>query len=652
MNAHHLRFFLRQYIEHKDPANLRLHVVSNALSWLALCAVFSQVPLPGLDALPPALANLGAAFAALSVLYWAPVDPLLSLGIGLYTAAFAAVPGVPWGPPGPETHSLWVGVAPLLVFIAGGLSALFAHMYYHEHCSFLADEPKGRAAIETTHAVIWGPFHFWLEGLLAAGYRPKLRAELDAAERAAILRRRNVPWSCWGETASAEPAVVCVPQTSEDVRDVVREAVAAGRNVRVVASGFTWPSFSATGDYLLFTERLCQVEIDRADPANPVVWAGAGTTNRQLNAALAAQGLTLPYNVVLETVRIGGLVSVGTHGSGRETATMSDLVLALEVVDAQGELRVLSAETLGEEGMRAARMAFGLFGIITRVRLKVEPLFAVVQNDSLHDEGEVLARLPELVARHDSVELFWMPYTDRLWLRTLDRLPAGDRRRPERLGFLFMTSHFFQMLIFIGGLRRMAPRFPALAPALMRLGVRFLLFRERVLAQADAQHFRRWVELAKCRCVEVAFKCDPAMTGPKAAWLDTRRLVEEKRKAGEYPLNLAVNMRFVGPSDALLSPAFGPGVSCYVEALSVHETQGWEAFSAELATAWLAQPGALPHWAKEFEGVPNIERLARERLGDRLTRFHTALRAAGVDATGRFANALTRRVGFSPEGGR
>ncbi len=46
MNRHHQRFVLRQYIEHKNPANRRLHVWTNGLAWLGLTTVLSQVPLP------------------------------------------------------------------------------------------------------------------------------------------------------------------------------------------------------------------------------------------------------------------------------------------------------------------------------------------------------------------------------------------------------------------------------------------------------------------------------------------------------------------------------------------------------------------------------------------------------------------------------
>ena len=59
---------------------------------------------------------------------------------------------------------------------------------------------------------------------------------------------------------------------------------------------------------------------------------------------------------------------------------------------------------------------------------------------------------------------------------------------------------------------------------------------------------------------------------------------------------------------------------------------------------WLAIPGALPHWAKEFEHVPGIVGIARERLGERLERFLGALESAGTDPDGMFVNPLIHRL--------
>lgn len=628
---------LTQWILHRNPTNLHVHLGAYAVGWLSLLTALSQVPMPW--GLPVVGAHLGTVALGLGVLAWAVIDLPVALGVGLLSVAWAALPGIPWGP----GHGLAGLIGPALGGLLAWAVTHSAHTYFHEHSLFL----RGRAVGASTHpsvgladtlfALSLGIFAYALIVLLRRGHRPALRARLEADERRALLQRVQVPWRNWSRNITAEPAQVSVPQTTADLADVVGTAATSGRRVRVVASGFTWSGFSTTSDLLIFCERLDQVEVD---PHEQAVWVGAGATNRQVNAILARAGRALPFNVVLETVRMAGLVSMGTHGSGRHTATMSDLVLALEVITAAGEVRVLSAATIGEEGMRAARMGFGLFGVIARVRLRTEPLCQIRQNNVLVDEDEVLARLPELMAIHDSVELFWMPYTDRIWLRTLDRTEAAAPKSRR----LSAAGHFLQMALCIRPLQFFTRRWPGLAVPIMRTGLRTMVFRSRVLTQPQAQHHRFWIEIVRCRCVEVGFKVGD-FTGVRHAWREARRLTQVHRERGKYPLNLALNLRFIGPSDALMAPAFGSGITCYIEALSTDGTPGWLEFARQLAAAWLAQPGALPHWAKEIEGIIEVETLPA--LIERRPRFLAALRATGIDPEGAFQNPLVRRMGLT-----
>jgi len=182
-----------------------------------------------------------------------------------------------------------------------------------------------------------GPFHFALDALLQAGWRPRLHALLDERERKALRVRHEVPWVNWAGIASCRAHFVYTPRTVEDLVAAVGEARASGQRVRVVASGFSWSSLVPSDDALIFCERLDRISVDVSDPARPAVWAEAGVTNRQLNRELERAGLCMPWNVVLETVRVAGIVSTGTHGTGKATATVGDLVEALEVVDSEGD---------------------------------------------------------------------------------------------------------------------------------------------------------------------------------------------------------------------------------------------------------------------------------------------------------------------------
>ena len=192
-------------------------------------------------------------------------------------------------------------------------------------------------------------------------------------------------------------------------------------------------------------------------------------TNRQLNRELERFGLCMPWNVVLENVRVAGIASTGTHGTGKTTATVGDLVEAFEVVDAEGRLRVLSEETVGAEVMSAARLGLGLFGVIARVRLRVVPIYRVRQTDQRLPVREVLDQLPELIRAHDSVELYWFPFNRDMWMRTVDRTDAP--RTFHGHGFWFKTQNFLQNAWLVLFSKLVMSFAPGLTPALLRFGM-------------------------------------------------------------------------------------------------------------------------------------------------------------------------------------
>jgi hypothetical protein len=320
---------------------------------------------------------------------------------------------------------------------------------------------------------------------------------------------------------------------------------------------------------------------------------------------------------------------------------MGDLVEAFDVIDSNGLRRILSEETIGAETMDAARLGLGAFGVIARVQLRIEPVTRVLQSDRKMGMEDALAALPELLRQKDAVELFWFPFTKWVWLRSFQRTELPLTRRTNGLGFL--ARNFLDMTVLVSVISVISRRFPALLPVVMRGSASMLSFRDRVIPHTEALHFRRWVELRRCLCVEVGFKADDKLENVRQSFRRTTRLVEEWEGQKRYPLDVAVNLRFTGPSRALLSPAYGPGLTCFIEALSMVHNADWKAFTSELCFAWLSDATALPHWAKQFEHLPGIETFVRERLGERLTRFQNALRATEIDPDGMFANDLLRR---------
>jgi hypothetical protein len=256
---------------------------------------------------------------------------------------------------------------------------------------------------------------------------------------------------------------------------------------------------------------------------------------------------------------------------------------------------------------------------------------------------EALAGLEAYTREHEAVELYWFPFTDWVWLRTIDRTDAAVTHRPLS-SWAVKGQPYVQMWGLRQGTRLFARLWPGGLPLWIRFSTLWLRFGEAVVPLPDSVHYRQWIESMRVGCIEAAIPMEPGFEAARAAFAQLRARTDAWAARGRYPLNLTVNVRFIGQSKALLSPAWGEPLTMWIEALCQGRSEGWEAFSGELLDDWLSLPGALPHWAKELDQLPGGIARLREMAAPRLERFVAARRQAEVDPNGMFLNPLLRSL--------
>ena len=450
-------------------------------------------------------------------------------------------------------------------------------------------------------------------------------------------------WTNWVGNQQARPARIFVPRTREELVEIVHLAHAQAKKIRVCGESHTFSALVPTDDFLVDVRQMRRISIDRHHPAGPRVRMESGATVAEVDAALQAEGLVIPTNVVLTTVRYGGLVATGSHGSGRHQPPLSDFVEAMEVVDGHGRIRTLSEATIGPEAMDAARLGFGLFGIIHSITMRAEPMFNVHHVDRTRADIDASLRdLEHIVTTHDYCDLYWFPFSPTVLVKTYDRtdrpVTVGPRRaRAERV---FQRSSMRAAQVICAGLTR----YPRYTPATCRRLAQLILPRDAVEPVLGGIHFQSSIELMYARNMEIGFEIDEHFDNVRRAWRIAVDLVDRYARAGQWPLNLALNARFVGSSRALLSPCHGRKHTCFMEIMSFKDTPGWDAFVAELGAAWLELPGAAPHWAKEFEQIPGVFESIAARYGANLRRFAEIRRELDIDPHDLFVNRLTRQI--------
>ena len=352
-----------------------------------------------------------------------------------------------------------------------------------------------------------------------------------------------------------------------------------------------------------------------ADRATGLVRVEAGITLHALSDALAEHGLAMPNLGDIDEQSIAGAISTATHGTGITLANLSAQVRALRLVTAAGEIRELD----GGDDLLAARVAIGALGVVTEVTLQTVPAFTLRGVDAPVALAEVLDGLDARVGGHRHFEFFVFPHADSALTRTNDSVdePAQPRSRLRAyVDDVLLANRAFQLACVIGR------ALPAAIPSLNRLVTR--------LAGTSTRTDRSDRIFATPRLVRFT-EMEYALPRPVAA--DAVRAI--KATAERYAINFPIEVRFVAPDDALLSPAH-ERETAYV---AVHAFKGmeWEPYFRAVE-AIADEHGGRPHWGKRH--FQTAATLAPRYPG--WERFAAVRRR--LDPDGVFSNVYTDRV--------
>lgn len=425
-------------------------------------------------------------------------------------------------------------------------------------------------------------------------------------------------WRNWAGDQACTPAAIERPGGVAEVRAAVERAREAGRVVRVAGAGHSFSEAALTDGTLLRLDRMRRVlDVDRA---GGLVRAEAGISLRELSEAMWEHGLAFENLGDVDVQSIAGATATATHGTGARLRNLSAALAEVELVSADGEVVELS-EADDPDGWRAARVSVGALGVVTAVTVRAVPAFTLEGVDAAARLDDVLGALDEHVDGNDHFELYAFPYSELALTRTnnrVERPPRPPSRGREWLEDVLLRNHVVELCC------RAGRRAPALIPHLNRL-----LMRAAGTSRRVDRSYRVFSSPRLFRFTEMEYAI------PRERAAETLRavlaLVEERRLSVPMP----IEMRFVAPDDAFLSPAAGRE-TCY---LAVHMYAGmeWEPYFRAVEEVMDAA-GGRPHWGKRH--FQTAETLAGRYDG--WDRFQAVRRR--LDPEGLFANDYVRRV--------
>ncbi|WP_055494400.1 D-arabinono-1,4-lactone oxidase [Streptomyces sp. TP-A0356] len=425
-------------------------------------------------------------------------------------------------------------------------------------------------------------------------------------------------WRNWAGNVTARPVREVTPASVEELSAAVRKAAEDGLTVKAVGTGHSFTAAAATDGVLIRPQLLTGIRaIDRAAGT---VTVEAGTPLKRLNVALAREGLSLTNMGDIMEQTVSGATSTGTHGTGRESASIAAQIKGLELVTADGS--VLSCtEKENPDVFAAARLGIGALGVITAITFAVEPIFLLTAREEPMPFERVLAEFDELWAENEHFEFYWFPHTGNTNTKRNNRSAGPEKPVGQLSGWFedeFLSNGVFQVANWVGR------AVPTTVPAIARISSRALSAR----TYTDIP-YKVFTSPRRVRFVEMEYAV------PREALTQTLRELKVMVDRSDLRVSFPVEVRTAPADDIALSTASGRD-SAYV---AVHMFRGtpYQAYFTAAERIFTAHEGR-PHWGKVHTRDAEYLAGAYPRFGE-----FTALRDR-LDPDRRFGNDYLRRV--------
>ncbi|HYX76130.1 MAG TPA: FAD-binding protein [Gaiellaceae bacterium] len=177
----------------------------------------------------------------------------------------------------------------------------------------------------------------------------------------------------WNLAVEQRPAAVALPESAEDVVEIVRFARRHGLRVAPQGTGHNAGALAIDGDILLKTERMRMVSVD---PAARTARVDAGVLWAEVTEAAAPHGLAGLSGSSPDVGVVGYSLGGGISWLGRRYGLSASSVTAVELVTADGRLIRVDADH-EPDLFWALRGGGGSFGVVTALELRLYPVTEV-----------------------------------------------------------------------------------------------------------------------------------------------------------------------------------------------------------------------------------------------------------------------------------
>ncbi|MFE2186176.1 D-arabinono-1,4-lactone oxidase [Streptomyces sp. NPDC059455] len=385
-------------------------------------------------------------------------------------------------------------------------------------------------------------------------------------------------WRNWAGNVMARPTRIVAPSSTQELAEMVCRATAEGLKVKAVGTGHSFTTAAATDGLLIRPDRMAGVR--GLDREAGTVTVAAGTSLRQLNETLSAHGLSLANMGDIMEQTVAGATSTGTHGTGRDSASIAAQIKGLELVTADGSVLRCSAEE-NPEIFAAARIGLGALGVVSEITFGVEPEFLLSAREEPMPFDRVMADFEQLVAENEHFEFYWFPHTGNCNTKRNNRStgPAAPVGRVS--GWVddeLLSNGIFQVACSVGR------AVPATIPGIAKISSRALSAR----TYTDIP-YKVFTSPRRVRFLEMEYAV------PREAAVTVLRELKATVERSGLRVSFPVEVRTAPADDIPLSTASGRDTA-YIAVHLYRGTPHRAYFTA--AEQIMIAHGGRPHWGK------------------------------------------------------
>ncbi|WP_413103608.1 D-arabinono-1,4-lactone oxidase [Streptomyces sp. Inha503] len=389
---------------------------------------------------------------------------------------------------------------------------------------------------------------------------------------------RSSVWRNWAGNVMARPTRIVAPSSTQELAEMVRRATEEGLKVKAVGTGHSFTTAAATDGLLIRPDRMAGVR--GLDREAGTVTVAAGTPLRQLNETLSAHGLSLVNMGDIMEQTVAGATSTGTHGTGRDSASIAAQIKGLELVTADGSVLRCSAEE-NPEIFAAARIGLGALGVVSEITFGVEPEFLLSAREEPMPFDRVMADFEQLVAENEHFEFYWFPHTGNCNTKRNNRStgPAAPVGRVS--GWVddeLLSNGIFQVACSVGR------AVPATIPGIAKISSRALSAR----TYTDIP-YKVFTSPRRVRFLEMEYAV------PREAAVTVLRELKATVERSGLRVSFPVEVRTAPADDIPLSTASGRETA-YIAVHLYRGTPHRAYFTA--AEQIMIAHGGRPHWGK------------------------------------------------------